>query len=176
MTLRALEEGDAPAVRRVYSGASVRFLGGLGMTREEAEQYVARARAWGGEEPVAQYVLGIDRAGDLVGVVKLRRANDIEGHVSYVLREDTWGRGYATEAVRLLVDFAFTTADMNLLGAKHHPDNPASGRVLLKSGFEYVGTLPAREIPEGRIPPYLAYERRRPSPITAAPLEQGATE
>ncbi|WP_234371509.1 MULTISPECIES: GNAT family N-acetyltransferase [unclassified Streptomyces] len=47
--------------------------------------------------------------------------------ISYILREDTWGNGNATEAVKHVVDSAFTTTGLERLEAMHHPDNPASG-------------------------------------------------
>ncbi|MCJ1677893.1 GNAT family N-acetyltransferase [Streptomyces sp. APSN-46.1] len=117
----------------------MRYLGREEMTRDEAERYVAQAHEWGLADPVVQYILGIEAGRHLVGVVKLRRCPPGEGHVGYVLREDIWGNGYATEAVRRLITFAFSAAGMDRLTAKHLPDNPASGRVLVKSGFERVG-------------------------------------
>lgn len=119
ITLRPLTDADAPAIHRVYSGATVTFLGRPG---------------------VEQYVLGVEAAGGLIGVVKLGRRPADHGRVSYVLREDCWGKGYATRAVKELAAFAFTTAGLDSLGAKHHPDNPASGRVLAKAGFTRLGT------------------------------------
>ncbi|MBW5481037.1 GNAT family N-acetyltransferase [Streptomyces bambusae] len=133
--LRALALADALAVRRIYSGASVTYLMRPEMTEPEAEQYVIRIQEWAAADPIVQYVLGVDVGGDLVGVVKLDRRPNAHGRVSYVFREDTWGRGYATGAVQQLITFAFTTAAFESLGAKHHPDNPASGRVLTKAGF-----------------------------------------
>ncbi|QTZ90058.1 GNAT family N-acetyltransferase [Streptomyces auratus] len=47
--------------------------------------------------------------------------------ISYILREDAWGNGYATEAAKHVVAFAFTTARLERLEAMHHPDDPASG-------------------------------------------------
>ncbi len=126
------------------------------MTGEDAERYIERIQAWAKEEPVVHHVLGIDHAGDLVGVVKLRRVGT-HGRVSYVLREDTWGSGYATEAVKQLVVYAFTTASLDSLGAKHHPNNPASGRVLTKVGFECVGTSNMHAV-DGVVVPHLVYE------------------
>ncbi|MFJ9849432.1 GNAT family N-acetyltransferase [Streptomyces sp. NPDC101150] len=61
---------------------------------------------------------------------------------SAFLREGTWGNGYATEAVKQAVAYAFTHAGSTRLSAKHHPDNPASGRVLIKAGFVQTGTVP----------------------------------
>ncbi|MFD4339686.1 GNAT family N-acetyltransferase [Streptomyces anulatus] len=139
--LRFLTAADAPAVRRVYSGAATRFLGRSAMTSREAAEYVSRVREWAAAEPVEQYVLGVDVSGDLLGVVKLGRRPGGHGRVSYVLREDRWGQGYATRAVEELVVFAFTTVGLDSLGAKHRPDNPASGRVLVKAGFAQVGKV-----------------------------------
>ncbi|MFD3790174.1 GNAT family N-acetyltransferase [Streptomyces cyaneofuscatus] len=139
--LRLLSADDAPAIRRVYSGATTTYLGRSAMTAQEAEEYVARVRGWAGADPVEQYVLGVDVAGNLVGITKLGHRPDGHGRVSYVLREDRWGRGYATRAVEELVTFAFTTVGLDSLGAKHHPGNPASGRVLEKAGFTRVGRV-----------------------------------
>ncbi|MCG7523552.1 GNAT family N-acetyltransferase [Streptomyces sp. OfavH-34-F] len=140
IVLRNLVDADAPAVRRIYSGAAVSFLGRPEMTAREAEEYVRRVRQWAAADPVEQYILGVEHAGDLVGVVKLGRRPGGHGRVSYVLREDSWGRGHATQAVRELVAFAFTAGGFDSLGAKHHPGNPASGRVLAKAGFTRLGT------------------------------------
>lgn len=161
IALRPLTSADAPAIRRVYSGAAVTFLGRPEMTVNEAEEYVVRVQEWAAANPVEQYVLGVDVAGDLVGVVKLGRRTEGHGRVSYVLREDCWGQGYATAAVRELTRFAFTTASLESLGAKHHPGNPASGRVLAKAGFTHTGTTDVRT-ENGSVLRYPVYELRRP--------------
>ncbi|MER5631582.1 GNAT family N-acetyltransferase [Streptomyces nitrosporeus] len=107
--LRYLTSDDAPAIRHVYSGAASTFLGRPAMTTQEAGEYVMRVREWATADPVEQYVLGVDIAGDLVGIVKLGHRPNGHGRVSYVLREDCWGQGHATRAVRELVAFAFAT-------------------------------------------------------------------
>ncbi len=84
------------------------------------------------------YCFGIDRTGDLIGVIKLR----VEGTtaaLSYILRDDAWGHGYATTAVALVLDFAFRTLRLTSVNAKHHPDNHASAQVLTKTGFTRTG-------------------------------------
>ncbi|MET9427017.1 GNAT family N-acetyltransferase [Streptomyces sp. NPDC003036] len=139
ITLRPLIYSDAPAIRRIYSGAAVRFLGRPAMTDKEAEEYVVRVQEWAAAEPVEQYILGVDVAGELIGVVKLGRRPNGHGRLGYVLREDCWGRGYATSAVQELVVFAFTSFGLESLGGKHHAENPASGRVLTKAGFTRLG-------------------------------------
>ncbi|CAL9319970.1 GNAT family N-acetyltransferase [Streptomyces sp. NPDC050585] len=73
------------------------------------------------------------------------------GTISYILREDSWGHGYATEAAHQVITVTFTTAGLNRLEAMHHPDNPASGRALAKAGFTRVG-MAGRDTETGPVP------------------------
>lgn len=51
-----------------------------------------------------------------------------------------WGRGYATEAVTAVLAHALAHSSYPVFSSSHFTDNPASGRVLAKLGFEPVGT------------------------------------
>ncbi len=55
------------------------------------------------------------------------------------LRADHWGQGYATEAARAAIDYAFTKVGALALVAGHHPRNEASRSVLRRLGFRYTG-------------------------------------
>ena len=61
--------------------------------------------------------------------------------LGYNLRRDCWGRGYATEAVRAMIDFARRERGARVFVADHAVDNPASGRVMEKCGmvFDHFG-------------------------------------
>jgi len=50
-----------------------------------------------------------------------------------------WGRGFATEAARALIDHAFTDLELEALQAGARVTNPASRRVLEKCGFQWTG-------------------------------------
>ncbi|MEU4116332.1 GNAT family N-acetyltransferase [Kitasatospora sp. NPDC028055] len=137
MRLRELAADDAHAVRRIYSGSSVRHLGRTAMEQAEAIRYVEQARSWAQERPRVHYVLGIEVDGDLVGVVKLN-TTAARAELSYILREDTWYRGYATAAVTTVLALAFDTLHLDSVVAKHRTANPSSGRVLAKAGFARI--------------------------------------
>ena len=53
----------------------------------------------------------------------------------YNLRRDCWGQGYATEASRAMIDFAFRTFGVREFVASHAVANPASGRVMAHCGL-----------------------------------------
>lgn len=55
--------------------------------------------------------------------------------LGYVLAHEHWGQGYATEALRAIVDDAIAQPGVYRLWACHDVDNPASGRVMQKAGL-----------------------------------------
>ena len=63
--------------------------------------------------------------------------------MGYWIARSHWGRGLATEACEALVDIARTLGFSQLEGS-HFVDNPASGRVLEKLGFEPLGIIAPR--------------------------------
>ncbi|ADI09630.1 acetyltransferase [Streptomyces bingchenggensis BCW-1] len=161
LTLRELAVDDSPAIRRIYSGASVRFTHGYGyqMTDEDACRRIAKALESARIIPRPCWDFGIAVVGDVIGMISLRVREPGLGAVSYILREDCWGNGYATQAAKRVVDFAFT--ELKRLEAKHHPDNPASGRVLAKAGFTCLGSS-GLHAEDGVVASCPVYEIRRP--------------
>ncbi len=74
----------------------------------------------------------------LIGAIGL--AQHDSGHeLGYWLTPAAWGRGYATEAGRAMLDIARHALGLRHLDALHFEDNPASGRVLRKLGFCETG-------------------------------------
>ena len=59
--------------------------------------------------------------------------------IGYWLGTKHWGKGYATEAVRALIDHAFTDLEVPALQSSVRVTNPASRRVLEKCGFQWTG-------------------------------------
>ncbi|WP_238542282.1 GNAT family N-acetyltransferase [Sphingomonas sp. PAMC 26621] len=74
----------------------------------------------------------------IIGGIGLTR-DDSGYELGYWLTPDAWGRGYATEAGRALLDTARHALGLRHLHALHFEDNPASGRVLRKLGFFETG-------------------------------------
>jgi RimJ/RimL family protein N-acetyltransferase len=63
--------------------------------------------------------------------------------MGYWIARGHWGRGIATEACTALIDIA-RTLGLPKLDGSHFLDNPESGRVLEKLGFEPVGIVAPR--------------------------------
>jgi ribosomal-protein-alanine N-acetyltransferase len=61
--------------------------------------------------------------------------------IGYVFHKDHWGKGYGTEAVSMMDNFAFESLDLHKLHASVVDTNIGSVRVLEKNGFELEGRL-----------------------------------
>jgi [ribosomal protein S5]-alanine N-acetyltransferase len=61
--------------------------------------------------------------------------------VGYRMPQSSWGKGYATEATRAILDYAFNVLNLEEITAVTHPENAASQHVLTKSGLARDGTL-----------------------------------
>lgn len=80
--------------------------------------------------------------GQLAGMVGLRiEAAHERGELGYWLGKPFWGRGYATEASRAVLRWAFESRGLNRVIARVFTGNPASRRVLEKLGMRHEGRL-----------------------------------
>jgi [ribosomal protein S5]-alanine N-acetyltransferase len=111
--------------------------------RARAERFVAASRQMAEDGAGAR--VAIDRVSDsaFIGWCGLSRWNPDHrsAALSYCLSDAAWGRGYATEAARALLRWAFDTLDLNRVQAETDTRNVASARVLEKLGFVREGTL-----------------------------------
>ena len=104
----------------------------------------------------------IERTSDqrLLGGTGLACDSPQRASTGYVLARDAWGHGYATEALRGVVDKA-AQLGIHRLDAICHVDHRASARVLEKCGFTLEKTLEAQTFPNLTPPtaPALGYVR-----------------
>lgn len=61
--------------------------------------------------------------------------------VEYCIGKEFWGNGYATEALKGVINDTFKNMSYNRIQAFHRSENKSSGRVLEKAGMKYEGTL-----------------------------------
>jgi ribosomal-protein-alanine N-acetyltransferase len=110
-------------------------------TQTQAHEFYDRmedGRAKGEVWPFA-----IFRKGDsaYIGGVGLR-LSDGQFELGYWLGRAHWGRGYATEAARRALGFAFHDLKAQAVWAGWFHDNPRSGHVLEKLGFRFTHSEP----------------------------------
>lgn len=131
-----------------------------------AEQWIAAQPAAFEQKENVVFAITLP-TNELVGAIHLRLSgNDQCGELGYWIGEHFWGRGYATEAVRAVIDFGFDTIGLHRIEAHHLSRNPSSGRVMQKAGMQHEGTMRERVLKNGRFESLevygvLAHERQQ---------------
>lgn len=146
LILRPLELSDAPRIAALCADWDVaRMTGSIPFPHPtisvEGFVLIEQARRQTGRDRM----FGIELPGEgLIGVIGAHlRGRDYAGRfvlLGYWLGRPYWGRGFATEAVCAVADFAAELGH-GPVRADHFADNPASGRVLEKAGFRYTGEI-----------------------------------
>jgi|tagenome__1003787_1003787.scaffolds.fasta_scaffold20763992_2 RimJ/RimL family protein N-acetyltransferase len=69
--------------------------------------------------------------------------------IAYVVAPEARGRGIASQAVRLVTEWAFAELGVKRAEVSVHPDNAASRRVAEKAGFQFEGVLRSLKLIRG---------------------------
>lgn len=88
-----------------------------------------------------------------IGNIKVGAVNHIHKHceVGYFIGDrEMWGKGIATEAIRLATQFAFERLDLHRAQAVVDVDNPASAKALERVGYTREGTMREKLFMDGR--------------------------
>lgn len=93
-------------------------------------------------DPRPDYYLAIaNRTDRLIGFVRIGLGRDQSGELGYAIRRADWGKGYATEASSLMLDFGFRVLGLHRIQAACGPENRRSQRLLARLGFTPEGRL-----------------------------------
>ena len=139
LTLRPGWPEDAPALARAIGHESVvRNLSRAPWPYALADAQAFLALPCGPHEARFQIC---ERFGEhrLIGGAALHRDEHGAWEIGYWLTPGAWGRGYATEAGRAVLDIARHALGLRRVAGRHFVDNSASGHVLRKLGLVETG-------------------------------------
>lgn len=150
LLLRPFAPSDAPEVRRLAGEREI----ALNTSSVPHPYEDGMAEAW-----IAQHQEFFEKAEHVICAIVERESKTLAGaaglllnaehrhaELGYWIGKPFWGRGYATEAAKALLDYAFeryalpSGEPLERVFARHFGRNPQSGRVLEKIGMNYEGT------------------------------------
>ena len=87
--------------------------------------------------PLGRWGIELKDNGKFIGTIDLHKIDPVlkKAAIGYIINKKYWNQGLATEANRAVIELAFEKIGMNKLTALHDKDNPASGKVMEKSGM-----------------------------------------
>lgn len=144
VTLREFREEDVENAFQVIGDDRVTYwLSFDSRDRPAVEAMIRGAIERATAVPRAEYYLAVARTDTdaLVGFIRLALTGVRAAKLGYAVRADDWRMGYGSEAVRLMLSFAFQSLALHRVTAAIGPDNSRSISLVEKFGFKYEGRL-----------------------------------
>jgi 8-oxo-dGTP diphosphatase len=104
----------------------------------DAHAWLAKAAAGLAKGTDYSFAVTLRETGEHIGTIGLH-LKDTGNEFGYWFGKPYWKNGYATEAARRIVEFAFFELQLENVWAGWYHDNPNSGRVLAKVGCTPIG-------------------------------------
>lgn len=122
---------------------ATRFYNLLPLQKEEdAQMLIDRFRSRFSEGLAIRWGIAIKGEQHIIGTVGFNSyENNHKATIGYDLQTLYWGKGYATEALRAVINFGFQSLGINRIEAEIMTGNLASEKVLSKLGFTKEGVL-----------------------------------
>jgi ribosomal-protein-alanine N-acetyltransferase len=137
LLLRPLILADAPALAAVLSDAETMLWYPRPYTVDEVRQWIERQL---GRYPEGSGLLGIleKQTGGMIGDCgpvwqEVEGCRELE--IGYHVNRERWNQGFATEAAKAVMDYAFRQFDVDRVISMIRPENMASRRVAEKNGL-----------------------------------------
>lgn len=90
-----------------------------------------------------RFAIELKDTNTLVGTVLIYFEEEVDcWEIGYNLGKKYWGRGYTTEAMKEVIDFAKNQLHISQIVGRYAKENSASGRVMDKLGFKYEKDIP----------------------------------
>lgn len=146
LILRRFQQEDAPAFyRNVCSDPRVNTFLTWKLHESPAETEALLADFIRRYESPSRYCWAIvlKETGDLIGTIAVPTVHELTEavEVTYAIGSTWWGKGYAPEALKAVMDFLFDRVGANRIEAGHDVNNPNSGKVMEKAGMRKEGIL-----------------------------------
>ena len=145
LVLREIRDADVPPLVEMLSAPVVmRWLFGIApMTADEVRRFINEYFVFG-KQAHGLGVLCTRKTESFVGFAGLlpcRYLYEDDFELGFALREDSWGKGYATEIGAAQIAYGFSSFDVRRVLGLAHPQNTASLRALEKIGMKLLKTI-----------------------------------
>ena len=110
---------------------------------EKTKEWIAFELGQIDKEDWYRWALILKETNELIGTVLIYYEDEVQcWEIGYNLGKVHWGRGYTTEAMEKVLIFAKEQLEITEFVGRYAKENPASGNVMKKLGFEYEKDIP----------------------------------
>ncbi|WP_340006828.1 GNAT family protein [Paenibacillus sp. FSL K6-0276] len=152
--LRKMKVSDSPSLFKIWSDPEVtKFMNINCFTDEnQAKDMIKLLDEFSQDNKAIRFSIIEMDSNEIIGSCGFNFLDyeNAKAEIGYDIAKAFWGRGYASEAICALLDYAFSSLKLNRIEAKVEPENVNSVKVLQKLNFTFEGTLRQSERVDGR--------------------------
>lgn len=90
-----------------------------------------------------RFALVLKETNELIGTALIYYEEEVTcWEIGYNLGKRYWGKGYTTEAMKRVIEFAAEQLELSEMVGRYAKENPVSGNVMKKLGFRYEKDIP----------------------------------
>ncbi|GCE45951.1 ribosomal-protein-alanine N-acetyltransferase [Thermosporothrix hazakensis] len=145
LRVRYLRDDDFQEMHALCSDPlAMRFMGdGSTLTAEQVTTWIEKSQWNYQDHRFGCFAVETRAERQFVGFCGLVYPHEHQNHVEiiYAFSQPHWGKGYATEAARAVLDYGFTRCNLPRIVATIVPANTASRRIAEKLGMRFVGIV-----------------------------------
>jgi ribosomal-protein-alanine N-acetyltransferase len=163
LLLRRIDENDVKEIFEMRSDAeNMKYIPRpLVKNHEEALEHLAMIDSGIEKNEAINWGITVKRSSKLLGIIGFYRTKHehYRSEIGYMLLPEIHGKGTASEAVGIVVEFGFNEMKLHSIEAIIDPENGASEKVLQKNGFVKEGHLKENEFYDGKFIDSVIYSR-----------------
>lgn len=155
LLLRPLLESDAPGMFALDSNPNVhQFLGNKIVSEiSQSLEWIHNIRQQYKDNGIGRWAAIEKSSGEFIGWSGLKLERDVNGRATfydfgYRLREEFWGKGYATEAGKAWIQYGFNEMKLPVINAYCDAAHAGSRHVLEKCGLQHTESFEYEGVPE----------------------------
>ncbi|MDQ0172696.1 GNAT family N-acetyltransferase [Paenibacillus tundrae] len=153
LQLRKMKDSDSPSLFNIWSDPDVTKFMNISPFTDEA-QAVAMIHLLDDlsrDKKAIRFSIIEKNSNQIIGSCGFNSLDydHYRAEIGYDLAQSHWGRGFASESIRAMLEHGYSILKMNRIEAKVDPDNVNSIKLLEKLGFICEGTLRQYERVEG---------------------------
>ncbi|MDF9796081.1 ribosomal-protein-alanine N-acetyltransferase [Catalinimonas alkaloidigena] len=140
LLFKKITHSEFSAYARWYMNDEVmKYITGRALTLEETKLRFAKAMETNEKYPeLGLFSVKSKQHQRFIGIAKLVYLNEYQAEVGYGMMPEYWGKGYASEILKTIINYAESALHVSELVAIVDPQNQASKKVLAKQHFHFL--------------------------------------
>lgn len=110
---------------------------------EKTKEWIAFEIGQIEKEDWYRFAIVLKETNELMGTALIYFEEEVDcWEIGYNLGKEYWSKGYTTEAMKRVMEFAIEELGISQIVGRYAKENPASGNVMKKLGFQYEKDIP----------------------------------